>query len=221
MRRLAALPVLVLLVPPLAEPARATDDVESWTDAELRVFESDRIAWTAGGVARVRDSLDSLYDRRVETDVDLVLSDLVSVTLGYVLLHRAPTGVDFGWDHRVRAGLTYPLLRRDFRVEGTTLYERHIGQPDAPDFNRYRQQVEVERPRARLSPWFFQGVALERRGFMRSRSRMGVRWSFASGHSMRGAYQYERIKVGATWRPRHAVYSEWSFALGAGNPAAR
>lgn len=221
MRRLAGLLLAVLLLPPPAETARAADDVESWTDAELRVFESDRIAWSARGVARVRDSLESLYDRRAETDVDLVLSELVSVTLGYVLLHRAPTGVDFGWDHRVRAGLTYPLLRRDFRVEGTTLYERHIGQADVPDFNRYRQQVDVERPRARLSPWFHQGVALERRGFMRSRSRMGVRWSFASGDSVRGAYQYERIKVGASWQPRHAVYSEWSFVLGARNRVAR
>ena len=220
-RRLAALSFAVLVLPSLGEPARAADDVESWTDVELRVLESDRIAWSARGVARVRDSLETLYDRRVETDVDVVLNDLVSVTLGYVLLHRAPTGVDFGWDHRVRAGLTYPLLRRDFRVEGTTLYERHIGQADVPDFNRYRQQVEVERPRARLSPWFHQGVAFERRGFMRSRSRLGVRWSFAPGHSMRGAYQYERIKVGAIWRPRHAIYSEWSFTLRARDPVAR
>ena len=144
--------------------------------------------------------------------MDLLLSDLVSVTFGYVFLNRAPTGVDFGWDHRVRAGLTYPLLRRDFRVEGTT--ECHIGQADVPDFNRYRQQAEVERPGARPSPWLHQGVALERRGFMQSRSRVGVCWSFASGHSMRGVYHYERIKVGAIWRPRHAIYSEWSFALG-------
>ena len=221
MRRLAALSFAVLVLPSLADPARAVDDVESWTDVELSVLQSDRIAWSARGVARVRDSLENLYDRRVETDVDLVLSDLVSVTVGYVLLNRAPTGVDFGWDHRVRAGLTYPLLRRDVRVEGTTLYERHIGQADVPDFNRYRQQVEVERPRARLSPWFHQGVAIERRGFMRSRSRMGVRWSFAPGHSMRGAYQYERIRVGAIWQPRHAIYSEWSFTPGARNPVAR
>ena len=221
MRRLAALSFAVLVLPSLAEPARAADDVESWTDVELRVFESDRIAWSAGGVARVRDSLESVYDRRVETDVDLVLSDLVSVTLGYVLLNRTLTGVDFGWDHRVRAGLTYPLLRRDFRVEGTTLYERHIGQADVRDFNRYRQQVYVERPRSRLSPWFHQGVAIERRGFMRSRSRLGVRWSFAPGHSVRGAYQYERIRIGAIWQPRHAIYSEWSFAPGARDPVER
>ena len=215
MRRVVALHVVVLVLSLLAERPLAGDDVESWTEAELRVFESDRIEWTAGGVARMRDSLRSLYDRRAETDVELVLTDLVSVTLGYVLRNRTWTGVGFRWDHRLRAGLTYPLLQRGFRVEGTTLYERHVGPPDVPDFNRYRQQIEVERPRARLSPWLYQSVAFERMGFVRSRSRMGVRWNFASGHSVRGAYQYEWIKAGATWRPRHAIHSEWSFALGA------
>ena len=108
---------------------------------------------------------------------------------------------------------TYPLLQRGVHIEGTTLYERHIGRPDVPDFNRYRQQIKMERPRARVSPWLYQSVAFERRGFVRSRSRLGVRWRFTAGHALRGAYQYESIRAGATWRPRHAIYSEWSFDL--------
>ena len=212
MRWIAAL--LILL--PLAAHPLAADDIQSWTDVELRVLASDRIAWTVGGVARVRDSLGSAYDRRAQTDVELALTELLDVTVGYVLRNRVRTGFGFGWDHRLLAGLTYPLLRRDVRVEGTTLYERHIGRPDVPDFNRYRQQIEVERPRARLSPWLYQSLAFERRGLVRSRSRMGVRWRFASGHALRGAYQYESIRDGATWRPRHAIYSEWSFDLTAG-----
>ena len=221
MRRVAALHVAVLVLPLFAARPLAGDDVESWTDIELRLYQSDRTTWTAGGVARVRDELGTLYDRRAETDVDLVLTDLASVTFGYVLRNLTWTGFGFRWDHRLRAGLTYPLLRRDFRVEGTTLYERHVGPPDVADFNRYRQQIEVERPRTRLSPWLYQSVAFERRGFVRSRSRMGVRWSFASGHSVRGGYQYERIRTGATWQPRHAVHSEWSFSLGARAAVAR
>lgn len=217
MRWIAAssIPVLLLLtVHPLA-----ADDIQSWTDVELRLLESGRIAWTVGGVARVREALSSAYDRRAETDVDLVLTDLLAVTFGYVLRNRVRTGFGFGWDHRLRAGLTYALLRRSVRVEGTTLYERHIGRPDVPAFNRYRQQIEVERPRARVSPWLYQSVAFERRGFVRSRSRMGLRWSFTSGHSIKGAYQYESIREGASWRPRHAIYSEWSFDLTASRSA--
>ena len=213
MRMTAASHAMVLALLPLAAYPLGADDIQSWTDVELRMIESDRVAWTVGGVARIRDSLGSVYDRRAQTDVDVALSDRLTATFGYILRHRVPAGFDFDWNHRLRAGLTYPLLQRGVRVEGTTLYERHVGQPDVPDFNRYRQQIEVERPRSRVSPWLYQSVAFEHRGFMRSRSRMGVRWRLTAGHALRGAYQYESIKEGATWRPRHAIYSEWSLDL--------
>lgn len=194
-------------------PAAAADDVQSWTDVELGVFESDRVAWTVEGVARIRDSLRSAYDRRIKTDVGLALNDSVSVSFGYILRNRTRADFGYHWDHRLLAEITYPLHRGDVRVEGTTLYERHVGRPDVPDFNRYRQQLELERPHARLSPWLHQSLAFERRGFMRHRSRVGVRWRFRSGDTVIGAYQFERIRYGATWRPRHALYSEWSLTL--------
>ena len=205
-----------------ARPAVA-DDLQSWTEVGVGVLAVDRIDWTIGGVARIGDSLGSVYDRRARTDVEFTLSDLASVTLGYILLNRARTdfGPDFGWDHRLHAGLTYPLLRRGVRVEGTMLYERHIGRRDSGDFNRYRQQVELERPGARVSPWLHQSLAFERRGFVRSRSRGGFRWRLRSGHSFIGAYQFERRRTGAIWRPRHAVLSEWSLDLGTWQTAGR
>lgn len=205
-----------------ARPAVA-DDLQSWTEVGVGVLTVDRIDWTIGGVARIRDSLGSVYDRRARTDVEFTLSDLASVALGYILLNRTRTdfGSGFGWDHRLHAGLTYPLLRRGVRVEGTTLYERHVGRRDSGDFNRYRQQVELERPSARVSPWLHQSLAFERRGFVRSRSRVGFRWRLGSGHSFIGAYQFERRRSGAAWRPRHAVLSEWSLALGARQIAGR
>ena len=199
------------------------DDIQSWTEVEVGVLALERIDWTIGGVARIRDALGSVYDRRARTDVEFTLSDVASLTLGYILLNRTRTdfGSGFGRDHRLHAGLTYPLLRRGFRVEGTTLYERHVGRRDSGDFNRYRQQVELERPSARVSPWLHQSLAFERRGFVRSRSRVGLRWRLRSGHSFTGAYQFERRRTGAAWRPRHAVLSEWSLALGAGPAAGR
>ena len=209
MRGIAA--VLILL--PLAAGPSAADDIQSWTDVDLRVLEADRVAWTVGGVARIRDSLGSAYDRRVQTDIDVALNGLLTATVGYILRRDVPAGSRFDWNHRLSAGLTYPILQRGFRLEGTTLYERHVGQPDVADFNRYRQQIDVERPRARVSPWIHQSLAFQRHGFVRSRSRIGVRWRFTSGHSVRGAYQYESIREGAGWRPRHAIYSEWSFDL--------
>ena len=217
----ATLPALLLCL--LGARSAVADDVQSWTEVEVGVPGSDRIDWTVGGVARIRDSLGSVYDRRARTDVEFGLSDVASVTLGYILLNRAREefGSGFGWDHRLHAALTYPLLRRGVRVEGTTLYERHIGRRDSGDFNRYRQQVELERPAARVSPWLHQSLAFERRGFVRSRSRVGIRWRLRSGHSFIGAYQFERRRSGGAWRPRHAVLSEWSLDLGTGQTAAR
>ena len=88
MRGIAA--VLILL--PLAEPPLAADDIQSWTDIELRVLEAGRIAWTVGGVARIRDALGSAYDRRAQTDVDVALSDHLTATVGYILRHHVPAG---------------------------------------------------------------------------------------------------------------------------------
>ena len=223
MPRIAAsrVTLLALLVFLLGARPAVADDLQSWTEVEVGVLAVDRIAWTVGGVARIRDALRSVYDRRSRTDVKLTLSDGASMTVGYILLNRTQDdfGSGFGRDHRLHAGLTYPLLRRGFRVEGTTLYERHIGRRAGGDFNRYRQQVELERPSARVSPWLHQSLAFERQGFVRSRSRVGFRWRFRSGHSFTGAYQFERRRAGAVWRPRHAVLSEWSLALGAGRTA--
>jgi len=223
MPRSAASHVALLAVLLLGARPAVADDVQSWTEIEVGVLASDRIDWTVGGVARIRDSLGSVYDRRARTDVEFALSDVASVTLGYILLNRARNGFGsgFGRDHRLHAAVTYPLLRRGVRIEGTTLYERHIGRRDSGDYNRYRQQVELERPAARVSPWLHQSLAFERRGFVRSRSRVGVRWRLGPGHSFIGAYQFERRRSGAAWRPRHAVLSEWSLDLASRPTVAR
>ncbi len=218
-RRLVAAHAVLLVLLPLAARPRATDDLQFWTDVELRVLDAGRIAWTVGGVARLRDALGSAYDRRVQTDVDVALDDRLTATFGYILRDHVPAGSGFHRDHRLHAALRYPLLEGTVRVEGTTLYERHSGRPDVPAFNRYRQQIDVEHPRARVSPWIHQSLAFERRGFVRSRSRWGVRWRVAAGHAIRGAYQYESIRAGAGWRPRHALYSAWSVDLTAREPA--
>lgn len=210
MRGTSLLGMLIVLC--LFEPHSATaDDLQSWTEVEIGVFESEQITWTIRGVTRIRDSLGSVYDRRANTVVDFTLTDLVDISLGYVLRNRTRSGFGYHWDHRLLMGVTYPILRRGVTVKGTTLYERHIGRPDVSDFNRYRQQIEVECPDARVSPWFYQSIAFVRRGFVRSRLRVGIRWRFPFGHSFKGAYQFESIKYGIIWLPRHTIYSEWSF----------
>ena len=210
--------LLTLLFPLVltTAPSLAAGDLESWTNFGFRVVETDRVEWTVEGVTRFRDSLASLYDRRAATEVEITLNDSSSLQLGYVLRNRTRSEFGFGWDHRFVVGLTYPIVRRAMELEATTLYERHIGRPDVPDFNRYRQQFEVERPADRVSPWLHQSLAFKKEGFVRSRSRLGLRWNFRAGHSLKGAYQFESIKSDTAWRPRHAIYTQWSFDLTTG-----
>lgn len=166
-----------------------------------------------GGVARIRDSLGSLYDRRAVAEAETTLTDRLGVKLGDLLRDHTLPGFGLGSDHRLVAGLTYPILQRAVSAGGTTLYERHIGQPDVGDFSRYRQQSDLERLRVRVSPWLHQSLAFQREGFIRSRSRLGFRWRFASGHSLQSACQFEPIEGGTGWHPRHSIYTEWSYDL--------
>ena len=196
-------------------------DLQSWSEARVKVLDSDQVELVVGGVARIRDSLGSLYDRRAVAEAETTLTDRLGVKLGYVLRDHTLPGFGFGSDHRLVAGLTYPILQRAVSVGGTTLYERHIGRPDVADFSRYRQQFDLERLRVRVSPWLHQSLAFRREGFIRSRSRLGFRWRFASGHSLKGAYQFESIEGGTAWRPRHAIYTEWSYDLAPSEKAAQ
>ena len=205
--------ILTLGLVLLTASSLGADDLQSWTDLELGLVKTERVEWSVGGVARIRDSLGSVYDRRATTGVGIKLNDSLGLELGYVLRNRTRSGFGFGWDHRPFVGLSYPILRRAVAVKGKTLYERHIGRPDTRDFNRYRQQFEIERPAARVSPWLYQSLAFKNEGFVRSRSRFGLRWAVGSGHSLKVAYQFESIKSGTARRPRHAVYTEWSFSL--------
>ena len=191
----------------------SAEDLQSWSEARIKVLDTHQVEVVVGGVARVRDSPGSLYDRRATAEAETALTDRFGVKLGYVLRNHTLPGFGVGSDHRLVAGLTYPILQQTVSVSGTTLYERHVGRPDVPDFSRYRQQFDVERLGVRVSPWLHQSMAFRREGFIRSRSRLGLRWRFASGHSLKSAYQFESIERGPAWRPRHAIYTEWSYEL--------
>ena len=204
---LCRLPILFLAVT-LSLPA---GEFESWTDVDATILEGDRLTWGVAGVARFRDTLGSLYDRRATTVAEVSLNDRWGAVLGYMALNRKQPALGFDWDHRATTGLTYAIVKRSVAVGGTTLYERHFNRAGVADFNRYRQQFDIERPEDRVSPWMHQSLAFENRGFVRSRSRFGLRWLIGSGHSFKAGYQFESIRFQEAWRPRHAVYTAWSF----------
>lgn len=195
----------------VAGPVRA-GDLQSWSAFEFKVLKAGPLQWALNGQLRVGDHVSDVYDRRLGTYGSIDVGSRVSVGAGYLL--RSRDRPDLGradWDHRIVAGLKYPVLRRLPSLEGATLYERHIGQPGIEAFNRYRQQFEFERERTQISPLVYQDLTFRREGFVRSRSRVGVRWRLVSGYALRIAYQFESLRVASAWRPRHAIYTEFEF----------
>ena len=100
-----------------------------------------------------------------------------------------------------------------FADDAKTSYERHFAAPVAADFNRYRQRFEVERGSRNSTPWLSTEIAFRHDGFSRSRSRAGWRWRTTAGHEVSFAYQFESVRGGQAWLPRHAIVTEFEFTL--------
>jgi hypothetical protein len=128
-------------------------------------------------------------------------------------MFRAVEGNDIrAHNHRLTLGIEYPLLGNGWSLAGKTLYERHFEYSTVPDFNRYRQRFEFEHRQRSWSPWVYQDFTFrDRRGFIRSRSRLGFRWNWTARVSFRLAYQFESLEALGAWRPRQSVYTEVSI----------
>ena len=184
-------------------------DLETWSDLAYTLARTERFEWAATGTFRFTDTIGSLYDRRAGTNLEHQVGGGARARLGYVFRNRNDQ-YPFRNEHRLVAGINYPLARRTVEVVGTTLYERLFLQL-APDFNRYRQQFDLTRPGKGLSPWLHQDFTfLQGSGFARTRTRFGLQWTGARS-AFRAAYQFESISVGTAWVPRHVIYTELSI----------
>jgi hypothetical protein len=157
--------------------------------------------------------VDDLYDRRAGTEFIYKLPGGVGLVGAYLYRNQEWAGTSAD-ENRLTAGVTYPLIRgRKLRVQGTTLYERHLVETE-PHFNRYRQRFEISQPGRSVSPWIYQDFTFRQdQGFIRSRSRLGLRWRQRSGYTIKVAYQFESIASGSAWVPRHSIFTEASFTL--------
>jgi hypothetical protein len=123
--------------------------------------------------------------------------------------NRGVNDFDTIGEQRLSAGVNYPLLvRGECLLEGTTLYERHVVAPPVPDFNRYRQRIELGFRNTGFSPLLYQDFTfLQSSGFVRSRSRAGIQWKSVGSYTLSVAYQLETINIPGTssWLPRHSI----------------
>jgi len=200
------LPLAYLLAGLVLRGSASAGDLEFWPSIEYTLLESGQLRWRLEGSGRLSDGVQHFYDRRLSTLVETGLKWDVRIGGGYVLRSSEFPGFGFQGDHRLVGGVSLPISRGQTSVAVTSLYERHIGRPDIKDFNRYRQRIEIERGRRKLAPFLYEDLTFQQReGFVRSRSRAGLRWQFSSGRSLAVSYQFEANKQQAAWRPRHAI----------------
>lgn len=183
-------------------------DLQTWNVTEYTVGRSRNLKWTAEGIFRFGKTVGDLYDRRAATKLEYTIGKGVAVGGGYVFRNRRE-GDSFTNENRFAAGISYPILKSAIEVQGATVYERLL--VPTSDFNRCKQEFEVYRRDKLLSPWLYQQFTFKQgEGFVRSRSRLGVRWK-GSSYAFTAAYQFESLSIGTAWAPRHSIYTEVSI----------
>lgn len=186
-------------------------DLRSFNSVDVKLFRRGRTEWYAGGGLRFRDGLGSSFDRRFYGGVVVDLGRGIEADFSYLFRYREFDELGLRPNRRATVSLEYPLYRGLWILSGTTNYERHFAAPVTPDFNRYRQRFEVERASGNSTPWLSTEMAFRREGFTRSRNRAGWKWTTAAGHEFSVAYQFESVKEGLAWAPRHAIVTAFEF----------
>ena len=184
--------------------ARAAD-LQSWNAVDFGLFTNKRVRWSAVATVRLRDHLHSAYDNYVSSMVRVALNGRWSVAAGYLYRQVNPNHTSLRPEHRLIAAPSVLLLRSKTRLETVFQFERLKPIDNAPSYNRYRPRVVLERVRPGLSPFLSVEGMFFKEQFQRSRNMAGARYHFGTGSMMELGYQFEIIRSGAAWIPRHAI----------------
>lgn len=198
----------IALACPSAVPA---GDVYSFNTIEYRFLRHGRIECYAGGGLRFNDGLGDSYDRRGYGGAVIDLGRGVEANISYLFRYRESGDLGLKPNRRATVSLEYPLYEGRWTLTGTTNYERHFAAPVEQDFNRYRQRFEIEREARGSTPWLSAEMAFRREGLIRLRNRTGWKWKTAAGHEVSVAYQFESVRDGQAWAPRHAIVTAFEF----------
>jgi hypothetical protein len=180
-------------------------DLQSWNSVDFGVFTSKRVRWWATTSFRFRDQLHSAYDIYVSSLVRVALNQRWAVATGYMYREYNPDRKSLRPEQRLIATPSVLLLRNKTRLETAIQFERLKPIDSAPSYNRYRPRVLVERVRRGVSPFFSTEGLFFKEQFQRSRNMTGIRWHFEQGNMIETGYQFEIIRSGAAWIPRHAI----------------
>jgi hypothetical protein len=190
----------------LPDPARAAD-VQAWNAVEVLMAQIGRARVEFAGTLRARDHLSDPYDARAGLVLKVPLLPRLTGVGGYLRRFHDPTGRSRHQQNRFYAGPRFLFSRRPVRAEGGWLYERHSSVLGQPGFNRYKYLADIERTRSALSPFLYVELAARDGRLVRSRHFAGVRLRGENGRTFEVGYQFETMRVGSAWAPRHSVRS--------------
>ena len=119
-------------------------------------------------------------------------------------------------DYWVTIGMR-PIVTGDgfavLELRGGTFNERHFRGDSVPDFNVYRQRVELTSDVRRWAPWIQQDLFFDHeRGFFRTRTRIGENWNLRNNKQISFAYQFQYTQNRAgEWTPQHTIVFRYWF----------
>jgi len=217
--------VLIFLIPTAglaqnpAPPLPETDDPNFafWGEFIYTVLWRERLVWTVTPSIRTDEQeINANVVTRFATEAILQLPRDWQFRGRFFLIGRQKEEDGNAFDQRIQFLIRYPLTRfwnGEINVDGGTLYERHFRGDQVKDFNVYRQRIELAADDWRYSPWVQQDFSFDHaRGFYRTRTRIGLLWTFDSQSQIAAAYQfqYTERELG-TWAPQHAILFRYWF----------
>lgn len=205
------------LLAAFAPPAQAASDLETWGHVAVTLAERPRHSWSVFGALRVRGALREAYDRRGGVSVRVPAAPRAVLSAGVLARAVRPAEDGFRREYWIFGGPTITIWQGWLMTKLGAQAERHLV-ASTPDFNRYRLRVDAERRRRGLSPFVFEEATILNGGIVRWRTRAGGRYRLRSGSLLEVAYQFETIKRGSAWRPRHAMHLRLNLRLTAEEP---
>ncbi|MEN6602401.1 MAG: DUF2490 domain-containing protein [Bryobacteraceae bacterium] len=187
-------------------------DLQSWNSLDFGLYTGKRVRWWGTTTIRFKDHLQSAYDGYVGSFARVALNSRWGMTAGYLYRQVNPDRTSHRAEHRLIAAPSFLLHPGRTRVEAAMQYERLKPIDHAPTYNRYRPRLVLERVRPGLSPFLSTEGMFAKEQFQRSRNMAGVRWHFEQGSMIEIGYQFETIRSGSAWIPRHAIRT--SFVIG-------
>lgn len=178
---------------------------EYWFQGSKTIFKLGRTDHSLIGVVRARGPLTDWYDLRAGVLSRVKLNPSLYVRLGYLARAHDPMGQGHRLEHRFFAGPIADLWWDKPHARYIGLFERFIGRPGSPDFNRHRHRLDLEMRRLGLSPFVYEEVFLLGGELIRSRTRAGLRYKVSDGRRLDFGYQFEWLKTNRQWGPRHAI----------------